>query len=127
MPKIIKYGDESRRDVYAGIKKVADAVKVTMGPKGRNVILERSFGAPTVTNDGVTIAKEIPADEKYHYYGDQNPEVLLVSWGSTKQIILEALAQLHEEGISAEQLENQKKARDLLEILDESLGPVSGD
>jgi chaperonin GroEL len=65
MPKIIKYGDDSRRAVYAGIKKVADAVKVTMGPKGRNVILERSFGAPVVTNDGVTVAKEIELEDKF--------------------------------------------------------------
>ena len=65
MPKIVKYGDESRREVYTGIKKVADAVKVTMWPKGRNVILERSFGAPTVTNDGVTVAKEIELEDKF--------------------------------------------------------------
>jgi len=69
MAKIIKYGDESRRAVYAGIKKVADAVRVTMGPKGRNVILERSFGAPNVTNDGVTVAKEIELEDKIENIG----------------------------------------------------------
>ncbi len=69
MPKIIKYGDEARREVYAGIKKVADAVKVTMGPKGKNVILERSFGAPQVTNDGVTVAKEIELEDKFENIG----------------------------------------------------------
>ncbi len=69
MPKIIKYWDESRREVYAGIKKVADAVKVTMWPKGKNVILERSFGAPQVTNDGVTVAKEIELEDKFENIG----------------------------------------------------------
>ena len=69
MPKIIKYWDEARREVYAGIKKVADAVKVTMGPKGKNVILERSFGAPQVTNDGVTVAKEIELEDKFENIG----------------------------------------------------------
>ncbi len=69
MPKIIKYGDDSRRAIYNGIKKVADAVKVTMGPKGKNVILERSFGAPVVTNDGVTVAKEIELEDKFENIG----------------------------------------------------------
>jgi chaperonin GroEL len=64
MSKVIQYGDEARRSIYNGIKKVADAVKVTMGPKGRNVILERSYGAPTITNDGVTVAKEIEFEDK---------------------------------------------------------------
>ena len=69
MPKIIKYWDDSRRAVYAGVKKVVDAVKVTMGPKGKNVILERSFGAPVVTNDGVTVAKEIELEDKFENIG----------------------------------------------------------
>lgn len=71
MAKVIKYGDESRKDIYQGIKKVADAVRVTMGPKWRNVILERSFGAPTVTNDWVSVAKEIELEDKYENIGAQ--------------------------------------------------------
>ena len=63
--KQIKYGDDARKSIYAGMKAVADAVRVTMGPKGRNVILERSYGAPTVTNDGVTVAKEIDLEGKF--------------------------------------------------------------
>jgi len=59
MPKHIYYGDDARKDIFQGIEMVANAVKVTMGPKGRNVILEKSYGGPTVTNDGVTVAKEI--------------------------------------------------------------------
>ncbi len=69
MTKIIHYGDEGRRNIYEGIKKVADAVKVTMGPKGRNVILEKSYGAPVVTNDGVTVAKEINLEDKFENIG----------------------------------------------------------
>jgi chaperonin GroEL len=69
MAKLIQYGDEARKAIYGGIKTVADVVRVTMGPKGRNVILERSYGAPTVTNDGVTVAKEIELDDKYANIG----------------------------------------------------------
>jgi hypothetical protein len=53
MPKILKFDDEARRALEAGVNKLADAVKVTLGPKGRNVVLEKKFGAPTITNDGV--------------------------------------------------------------------------
>ena len=69
MSKQIYFGDDARKNIYAGIKAVADAVKVTMGPKGRNVILERSYGAPTVTNDGVTVAKEIELEDKFENIG----------------------------------------------------------
>lgn len=69
MPKVILYGDDARKAVADGIRAVASAVKVTMGPKGKNVILERSFGAPTVTNDGVTVAKEIELEDKYENIG----------------------------------------------------------
>lgn len=69
MAKQIAYGDDARKQLYAGVKTVSNAVKVTMGPKGRNVILERSFGAPNVTNDGVTVAKEIELEDKYENIG----------------------------------------------------------
>ena len=69
MAKQIIYGDEARKKIFAGISAVADAVKVTMGPKGRNVILEKSYGTPTVTNDGVTVAKEIELEDKYENIG----------------------------------------------------------
>ena len=69
MAKQIVYGDEARKQLYAGVKTVADAVRVTMGPKGRNVILERSFGSPNVTNDGVTVAKEIDLEDKFENIG----------------------------------------------------------
>jgi len=67
--KHIKFGDDSRRSMYAGIQAVANAVKVTMGPKGRNVILAKSYGTPIVTNDGVTVAKEIELEDAYENIG----------------------------------------------------------
>src|SRR4030042_2408762 len=69
MPKIIKYSTDARKKIKAGVDKVADAVKVTLGPKGRNVILEKGFGTPTITNDGVTIAKEIELEDKFENIG----------------------------------------------------------
>ena len=59
MTKDIKFNEECRQAILTGVNKLADAVKVTIGPKGSNVILEKSFGAPLITNDGVSIAKEI--------------------------------------------------------------------
>ena len=59
MAKLIEFNIEARRGLEAGMNTLADAVKVTLGPKGRNVVLEKSWGAPTITNDGVSIAKEI--------------------------------------------------------------------
>jgi chaperonin GroEL len=69
--KEIRFGDEARRGLQAGVDKLADAVKVTLGPKGRNVVLEKKWGAPTITNDGVTIAKEIELDDPYENMGAQ--------------------------------------------------------
>ena len=57
--KDVKFGDSARQRMLAGVNVLADAVKVTLGPKGRNVVLDKSFGAPTVTKDGVSVAKEI--------------------------------------------------------------------
>lgn len=69
MAKQIKFDEEARRKVKEGIDQVANAVKVTLGPKGRNVILDKGFGSPTVTNDGVTIAKEIDLEDKFENIG----------------------------------------------------------
>jgi chaperonin GroEL len=65
MAKQIKYSDDARNQIFLGIEMVAKAVMVTMGPKGRNVIIEKSYGAPTVTNDGVSIVKEIEFEDKF--------------------------------------------------------------
>jgi len=69
MAKEIKFGEDARRALEAGINKLADTVKVTLGPKGRNVVLDKKFGAPLITNDGVTIAKEIELEEPFEKMG----------------------------------------------------------
>jgi chaperonin GroEL len=69
--KIVKFGEEARHRILHGVNLLADAVTVTLGPKGRNVVLEKSWGAPTVTKDGVTVAKEIQLEEKFENMGAQ--------------------------------------------------------
>src|SRR3954463_13287964 len=69
MPKLIAFNEEARRGLERGMNQLADAVKVTLGPKGRNVVLEKKWGAPTITNDGVSIAKEIELEDPYEKVG----------------------------------------------------------
>ncbi|MEY4601426.1 MAG: chaperonin GroEL, partial [Actinomycetota bacterium] len=69
MPKIILFDEAARRGLEAGMNKLADAVRVTLGPKGRNVVLDKKWGAPTITNDGVSIAKEIDLEDPYERIG----------------------------------------------------------
>ena len=71
MAKEIRYDQDARAKILAGVNQLANAVKVTLGPKGRNVILEKSFGSPTVTKDGVTVAKEIELEDKFENMGAQ--------------------------------------------------------
>ena len=71
MAKEIKYGADARTALQAGVDKLANTVKVTLGPKGRNVVLDKSYGAPTITNDGVTIAKEIELEDGFENMGAQ--------------------------------------------------------
>ena len=71
MAKHIAYGEESRRALLSGVNRLADAVKVTLGPKGRNVVIEKKFGSPTITKDGVTVAKEIELEDKLENTGAQ--------------------------------------------------------
>jgi chaperonin GroEL len=71
MAKVLKFDDEARRALEAGVNKLADAVRVTIGPKGRNVVLDKKFGAPTITNDGVSIAKEIELEDPFENMGAQ--------------------------------------------------------
>jgi chaperonin GroEL len=71
MSKILKFDDEARRALEAGVNKLAEAVKVTLGPKGRNVVLDKKFGAPTITNDGVSIAREIELEDPFENMGAQ--------------------------------------------------------
>ena len=69
--KDVRFGDDVRQKMVKGVNTLANAVKVTLGPKGRNVVLERSFGAPTITKDGVSVAKEIELNDKFENMGAQ--------------------------------------------------------
>ena len=71
MSKEILYGEDARRALERGINQLADTVKVTMGPKGRNVVLDKKYGTPQITNDGVTIAREIDLDDIFENQGAQ--------------------------------------------------------
>ena len=75
--KQLKYSEEAWRSLAEGIEKVAEAVCVTLGPKGRNVVLEKKWGSPTITNDGVTIAKEIELKDRFQNMGAQSQKKLL--------------------------------------------------
>jgi chaperonin GroEL len=67
--KVIKYDEDARNHILRGVNRLADAVKVTLGPKGRNVVINKSFGSPTITKDGVTVAKELEFKEKFENLG----------------------------------------------------------
>ena len=69
MAKIISFNEEARKGLERGMNTLADAVRVTLGPKGRNVVLDKKWGAPTITNDGVSIAKEIDLEDPYERIG----------------------------------------------------------
>jgi Chaperonin GroEL (HSP60 family) len=71
MPKILEFEEDARRALERGVNALADAVKVTLGPKGRNVVIDKKFGAPTITNDGVTIAREVELEAPYENLGAQ--------------------------------------------------------
>src|SRR2546430_3820978 len=69
--KLVKFGQDAREKIFRGVNILADAVTVTLGPRGRNVVLDKSFGAPTVTKDGVTVAKEVELEDKFEHMGAQ--------------------------------------------------------
>lgn len=71
MAKDINYGEEARKKLLTGVDKLADTVKITLGPKGRNVLLDKKYGSPMITNDGVTIAKEIELEDAFENMGAQ--------------------------------------------------------
>lgn len=77
MSKEIKYSQDARKSLESGINKLSDTVKITLGPKGRNVVLDKKFGSPLITNDGVTIAKEIEFEDRYENMGAQLVKKLL--------------------------------------------------
>jgi chaperonin GroEL len=71
MSKILQFDETARRSLERGVNRLADAVKVTLGPKGRNVVLEKKWGSPTITNDGVSIAREVELEEPFENMGAQ--------------------------------------------------------
>ena len=71
MPKILEFDDAARRSLERGVNALADTVRVTLGPKGRNVVLDKAWGSPTITNDGVTIARDIELTDPYENLGAQ--------------------------------------------------------
>lgn len=71
MAKILLFSEEARRALESGVNQLADAVKITIGPRGRNVVIEKKFGAPTITNDGVSIAREIELEDPFENMGAQ--------------------------------------------------------
>ena len=84
MAKMLSYGEEARQALERGVDKLANTVKVTLGPKGRNVVLWRAYGTPLVTNDGVTIAKEIELEDPFENMGAQMvKEVSTKMWPAT--------------------------------------------
>lgn len=87
MAKDIIYGEEARKALQSGIDKLANTVKITLGPKGRNVVLDKKYGSPLITNDGVTIAKEIELENPFENMGAQ-----LVKEVSSKQTTMRATA-----------------------------------
>src|SRR5882762_803836 len=84
MPKLIAFDETARRALESGMNQLADAVRVTLGPKGRNVVLEKKWGAPTITNDGVSIAKEIELEDPYKktddVAGDGTTTATVLAW-----------------------------------------------
>ena len=69
MAKMLEFDEEARRALERGVNRLADAVKVTLGPKGRNVVIDKKWGAPTITNDGVTVAREVDLEDPYREPG----------------------------------------------------------
>ena len=86
MAKMISFDDEARRSLETGMNKLADAVRVTLGPKGRNVVLDKKWGAPTITNDGVSIAKEIELEDPVERIGAELVKEVAKKTGAPSKI-----------------------------------------
>lgn len=114
MAKNITYGEEARKSIKAGIDKVADAVKVTLGPKGRNVILGKSYGGPTITNDGVSIAKEIELSDAFENLG-----------ASLIKQVAEKTNDVAGDGTTTATVITQALVRDGLRFVESGANPVS--
>ena len=118
MAKLIQFDEEARRGLERGVNKLADAVKVTLGPKGRNVVLEKKFGSPTITNDGVTIAKDIELEDPFENMGAQLVKEVSIVHEGMKNVVAGANPMVLKRGI--------KKATDcLVKKLQENAKTVS--
>jgi chaperonin GroEL len=140
MAKQIKFDEDARRRIKSGIDKVADAVRVTLGPKGRNVVLDRGFGSPIVTNDGVTIVKEIDLEDKFENIGAEfvkevaNKTNETVGDGTTTatiltQSIVESGAKYISKGVNVIELKKSllKLSKDISENIEKNAQRVEGD
>ena len=87
MAKQIAYGEDARKALMKGIDQLADTVKITLGPKGRNVVLDKKFGAPLITNDGVPIAKEIELEDPFENMGAQLLSRLTILQATVQQLL----------------------------------------
>ena len=88
MAKQIIYGEDARKALLSGVNQLADTVKITLGPKGRNVVLDKKFGAPLITNDGVTIAKEVELDEDVYKRQLFYCEISVYGWLCFNHLVL---------------------------------------
>ena len=113
MGKIIHFNDDARRRLQAGVDELADTVKVTLGPKGRNVVLERLTGAPTITNDGVSIAREIELSDQFANMGAQ-----LV------REVADKTSELTGDGTTTATLLAQSLIREGMRVLDDGVNPM---
>ena len=91
MAKIISYDEEARQGMLEGLDKLANTVKVTLGPKGRNVVLDKTYGAPTITNDGVSIAKEIDLEDPYERIGAELVKEVASDGTTTATVLAQSL------------------------------------
>ena len=114
MSKQIAYSEDARKKMKAGIDQVANAVKVTLGPKGRNVILGKSYGGPTITNDGVSIAKEIELKDKFENLG-----------ASLVKQVAEKTNDVAGDGTTTSTVITQALVRDGLRAVEAGANPVS--
>ena len=95
MAKQIAYGEDARKALMKGIDQLADTVKITLGPKGRNVVLDKKFGAPLITNDGVTIAKEIELEDPFENLGAQLVRPMLLHCAKPDQLQIQIVIGKH--------------------------------
>src|SRR5206468_2211137 len=124
MAKQIVHGEESRQAILRGVNVLADAVKVTLGPKGRNVVIDKKFGSPTITKDGVTVAKEIELKDKLDRFskpvsGEMIGQVGTISANNDStigQIIAEAMKKVGKDGVIT--VEESKTLETQLEVVE---------